>query len=425
MGSKSKDRKKQAPKTKEDIEVSKKHFKLRLVAFILLLGVGAAGFTYGFSQLISSQKGWKQIEVNAAAKANLGDEFYFNYNLGTDGASPTTQRRELETIYSNVMVSAYRQFNVDEAFDDMVSLYAINHGPNQVFTVDDMLYWALEKVQQSGSRLIYLGPSYQTYEGVFFSQEDWENADFDPLQNDVLREEFTQVAAFAADPDAVDMELLGDNQVRLKVSEEYLQYAQAHSLETFVDFMWARNAFVLDYLAQQLIGQGYTYGNISSYNGFVRNLDGRGVEEYGFSLFDKADSTLRRAATMAYTGRMALVNYRNYPITDAELGYYYLPDEGEAFAPYLSTRTGLPGSALDELVCYSAAENMGCADILLSSYDGYMEGLTPQWHRALKDKGIESIFINGTEIGYTDPNVRLNDLYHVDAVTYTAENVLP
>ena len=213
--------------------------------------------------------------------------------------------------------------------------------------------------------------------------------------------------------------------MRLKVSEEYLQYAQAHSLETFVDFMWARNAFVLDYLAQQLIGQGYTYGNISSYNGFVRNLDGRGVEEYGFSLFDKADDTLRRAATMAYTGRMALVNYRNYPITDAELGYYYLPDEGEAFAPYLSTRTGLPGSALDELVCYSAAENVGCADILLSSYDGYMEGLTPQWHRTLKDKRIESISINGTEIGYTDPNVRLTDLYHVDAVTYTAENVLP
>lgn len=54
---------------------------------------------------------------------------------------------------------------------------------------------------------------------LFQCKEDYETASFDPEQNEVLREEFAVIADFAADPEAVDLKLLGENQVRLEVSE--------------------------------------------------------------------------------------------------------------------------------------------------------------------------------------------------------------
>ena len=48
---------------------------------------------------------------------------------------------------------------------------------------------------------------------LFQCKEDYETASFDPEQNKVLREEFAVLAAFAADPEAIDLKLLGENQV--------------------------------------------------------------------------------------------------------------------------------------------------------------------------------------------------------------------
>lgn len=72
---------------------------------------------------------------------------------------------------------------------------------------------------------------------ITFSQckEDYETASFDPEQNEVLREEFAVIADFAADPEAVDLKLLGENQVRLEVSEEYQNWMAENGYETYLD----------------------------------------------------------------------------------------------------------------------------------------------------------------------------------------------
>ena len=107
-----------------------------------------------------------------------------------------------------------------------------------------------------------------------------------PRENKETAAYFEEFLTYANDPDAVDLELLGDNRVRLHVSEEYLAFAAENGIDSFIDFYWMKNAFIVDYLAESLADAGFTNGSISSYDGFVRNLDERDVS-YSFNIYDR------------------------------------------------------------------------------------------------------------------------------------------
>ncbi len=404
----------------EDIEVDNRYILLRLILVALLLLIGTAGIAYGVMNLVSPEKTWEEIEIDSAARANLSDEITVQYNLGEDGGVSAVRRKQLITLYSTVMVSAYRQFNVDAAFEDIVSLYQINHTPNEIFTVEDLLYSALETLQKAGDRTIYLGPAYAQYSNTFFCHDDSETVDFDPLQNEELATFFGEVAAFARDPASVDFELLGNNQVRLKVSDAYLQYARENGIETFVDFMWLRNAFIVDYLAQQMIDQGFTYGIITSCDGYERNLDNRAVEQYGFNLYTRVEDTVYTGAVMRYTGARALVNYREYSLGPADLNHFYTFRNGDSRGPYLSLENGMPITGKDQLVCYSAVDGVQCVDLILASSKLFLTDADDDLRMQLARDGVHTVTFRGTQLTYTEPELKLEDLYQTDALHLTA-----
>ena len=91
-----------------------------------------------------------------------------------------------------------------------MNLYELNQHPGEVLTVEEPLYQALELLETYGNRNLYLGPVYEEMYNLFQCKEDYETASFDPEQNEVLREEFAVIADFAADPEAVDLKLLGE-----------------------------------------------------------------------------------------------------------------------------------------------------------------------------------------------------------------------
>ncbi len=59
----------------------------------------------------------------------------------------------------------------------------------------------------------------------------------------MLKEEFAVLAAFAADPEAIDLKLLGENQVCLEVSEEYQSWTQEHGYENVSGFLLDEKRF--------------------------------------------------------------------------------------------------------------------------------------------------------------------------------------
>lgn len=418
MGRTVKNQNTQRPKPVEKIRLSEKHIYLRVFLVILLLAVAAVSFTYALTSCFKEETGWKVIKVSSAAKANVGDEFTFQYELGGGETSATVEYKALTILYSDAMVKAYEIFNADESFDDVVNLYEINQHPGEVLTVEEPLYRALELLEQYGNRNLYLGPVYEEMYNLFQCKEDYETASFDPEQNEVLREEFAVIADFAADPEAIHLKLLGENQVRLEISEEYQNWLTENGYETYLDFYWMKNAFIVDYLADVMIGKGYTRGAVSSYDGFNRNMDER-EQPYSFNILDRVGQEIYPAAVMEYNGPESIVYLRNYPVSDQDQAHYYEMKSGEIRTAYIDGKDGLSRTARNDLVAYSSEKS--CAEVLLAMVPVY---ISDSFDASALEKwavdGIYFIYCEDRVIHYNDGKLTLKQLYQKDDVVYTA-----
>lgn len=388
------------PKPIEKVELSEKHPKRRFYLAILFLVIGVLALVHAVRMFFSTDAGWTEVSANSASEINCSEDFVFLYELGAGDISATAENKALSIIYTDAAVKAFEMFNTDQAFTDLDNMYSINHNPNEVVEVEDALYQALELVQTYGDRKIYLGPVYAAYDDMFFCQNDSETIDFDPYQNEETAAYYAEIASYACDPEAVNVELLGDNQVRLDVSEEYLAYAEENGITNFIDFFWMKNAFIADYIADVLVEQGYTRGCISSYDGFVRNLDDRG-ESYSFGIYNRIGNEVDQAAIMEYSGQRSIVYLRNYMMSEKDMEHYYELGNGEIRTSYLDIADGLCKSSRNDLVSYS--DRLGCAEIMLQISPIFIsESWNAEAVNALAQNGIYSIYVEDGGLNYNE-----------------------
>lgn len=399
------------PRPVERVELNEEHMGRRLALALALLVFGAGLLVYAFMQLLAPQTGWMTIEANSSAGASCAGEFALLYC-----PAGTAERKAVTTRYTSLCRSAYEQFHSREGFEGVNNVYAVNRHPNEPLELDPGLYAALSAVAESGSRLLYLGPVYARYEDLFFCGDDSQLADFDPRLSEDVAREYAEILAYANDPGAVRLELLGENRVRLAVSEDYLAYAAREGIEDFIDFSWTRNAFIADYVADGLAALGYTRGALTSYDGFVRNLDGGGTE-YSLQLYDLWDGVVYPAAVLRYEGPRSIVTLRDYPINDLDLGRFYETRSGEIRTPYLDPADALCKSAVHNLVCY--AGDRGCGEILLAMAPAYIAGgFREEWPDRLAGEGISSILCREGAVRCTDPEAVLDQFYDRNGARY-------
>ena len=405
------------PKPVQKIQLSGENTGRRAILAVVLLVIGASSLVYAFVNLLTPQTGWQAIEANSSVGATCADELMFFYDIGSGDASAAAESRAVTTLYSDACRKLYELFHTVESFEGVVNLRELSLHPNETLTVDGALYRALEAVQRSGDRTIYLGPVYERYQDLFFCQDDAQLMDFDPWLSEAVRQEYAAAAAYASDPAAIDVRLLGDNQVCLSVSDEYLAYARREGIGCLIDFGWLRNAFVVDALADLLVENGYTHGSISSYDGFNRNLDGRGLD-YALNVYDFEDGATYQVAAMEYRGPMSIVYLRDYAINDADSLRIYELKTGERRTSYLSPADGRCRSAVSDLICYAQA--VGCGEIALQIAPVYVaDTLNVPALEALADGGIQSIRCEGRVIRGTDPELTLTNVYETDDRSYT------
>lgn len=347
----------------ERIELNGEHVGRRLVFACIFLVIGIALLVYAFMQLIGSEeKEWITVEASSSVGASCGPEFTFLYHPGGGELSYKQEQNAVSDAYALLCREAYELFHSREAFEGVNNLYTINRHPNEILTVADGLYEALSAVERSGSRAIYLGPVYSRYNGLFSCTDDSQLADFDPRLSEDVAREYEEILRFANDQQAIHLELLGGGQIRLAVSEEYLAYAQREEIEDLIDFSWMRNAFIADFLAEGLIERGFTRGALSSYDGFIRNLDSSGTS-YSLQIIDRMGQTIYPAAVMKYQGPLNIVSLWDYPLSDLDRYRFYQLADGEIRTPYLDPADGLCRNAVHTLTSY--AGDKGCGEMLL------------------------------------------------------------
>lgn len=412
-------RKKEPPvKPVQKIQLSEKNPKWRFIAFLIVVTIAVFAFGYGLTILLNGEVGWREIEVSSSEDANCSGDFVFQYYVGAGGASASADQKAVTSLYSDACVKAYELFTVDVEVENENNMYYLNLHPNVVVEVDPVLYQALEKAMSYDNRNLFLAPVYEQYENLFYCNDDVETVNFDPYQNEEVKAEYARIAEFAMDKEMIDLQLFGDNQVMLYVDEEYIQYAKENYITKYIDFNWMRNAFIIDYLADTMIEHQYTFGSISSFDGFVRNLD-ESDHSYSFNLYDRQGDTVYPAAVMKYSGTRSIVYMRNYPMTSLDDQHYYEMQIGEIRTMYLDTEDGLCKSATNNLVSYS--ESKGCADILLQMIPVYINDqwkpeLLEDWEKA----GLSYIYFQDGMLYSNDSELVLDELYEKDGVRYAA-----
>lgn len=403
----------------EKIELSEKHIGWRIAFFILFLVIAAAAFASCVGTFFSVEPGWHEIEADSAGEANCGSEFVFMYYLGGSGVDATAENKALKIVYTDACERAHKLFHNKEIFEGVNNVCYINQHPNEVIEVDSRLYQAFEMIKQYENRNIYMAPVYSQYDEIFYCEDDSQLVEFDPRLNEEVASDYAEIATFANDSEMIDVKLLGENKIKLYVSEEYLAYAKENYIIDFIDFFWMKNAFVTDYLAEELIARGYTLGTISSYDGFTRILDST-ENSYSFNIYDRVDLTIYQAAVMQSQGPQSMVCFRDYMMNDLDTKHYYVLSNGEVRTSYVDVADGFSKQATDSYYVYGKDRN--CVELLLQTIPVYVaEELSTETVAELAEDNIYSIYCEDGLIKYNDSAVIFSNLLNEESMKYTTQ----
>lgn len=416
------DRNDRHPKPVKQILLLEKYPKIRLAITILLIGISISAFGYALTEYLTEDAGWTTIEASSS-QPSCAEELIFQYQLGAGELSPTAEKKAITALYIETTTKAYQLFHTSMSFEEVHNLYYINQHPNQEIVVDPMLYEAFSLINQYKNRAIYLAPVYVQYDNLFGCNDDLETIDFDPRQNQEIATYFLEILSFANNSNAIELELLEENKIKLFVSEAYLKYASENGFSDFIDFYWMKNAFIVDSIANIMQTNGFLKGSISSYDGFTRNLDTSRDTEYAFNIFnlDKEDNTVYLAGVMKYDYAIGIVFLRSYPLNVLDWQHYYEFRDGTIQTAYIDMADGYSKSSVDNLVSY--AKDGSCAEILLQVIPVF---ITDDFHvdrlTTLTQSGIYSIYCEDRTIFYNDIDLHL-DLSNKDKVQYAEKYV--
>ena len=385
------------------IELSEKNTTLRWIAVIALLIIGAVGITTGIMSLLNKETGWQRVQV-VPQERSCSENFILQYNFSGSGAEATAVNSKLQAAYGDACVKAYQVFTPDEAISGMQNLYYVNRNPNKTIAVDPLLYAAFEKMD--GTPWLYLGPAYAHYNNVILNADEAVVDDLDPEVSDEANAYVGKIAAFAGDREAVSLELLGNNQVILHVSEEYLAFAAEEEIESFIDFGYLTNAFIIDYLAETLIAEDLTEGYIVSADGYTRNLDS--AHTFSFNIFDRVENLVFPAAVMDYRGPISMVFLKDYPTANSDVNYRGREDR--FLHLFVDPVDGICRTSVENLVSYSY--DMDCADVALAMLPSFVGS------NFSVPEGVFSVWCEEDLICYNDETVSFGQVLESEEMSY-------
>ena len=105
----------------EQVEVSNKNVKLRVVLFVLFLVLAIVCFAVVMVVLLRVEAGWFAITTDPSSTKNCGGEFVFTYYF--DKNQDKNYRQSVASKYTEASEYAYKVFYASEEVDGMNNLF--------------------------------------------------------------------------------------------------------------------------------------------------------------------------------------------------------------------------------------------------------------------------------------------------------------
>lgn len=386
----------------EKIELNEKNIKIRIILFIISFCViiaSAVGIIIGFNK---KDSGWSEINVNPVSEYSCADDFVLYYNLGLNELDSKTEEKLISVEYTKALEYSYKLLNKYKEYQDIKNLYYINNHPNEEIEVDEYLYDSLKMVSSS-SNIIYTSPIVDMYEALFSASTDLDASKLNPKINENLKELYLKICSFINDKENVELRFLGNNKIYLYVSDEYDSFLKENEIVGYIDFSFFKNAVIIDYVAKQLSSQNYTYGYISSYDGYSINLNDSGNYPFEQTVLAQSNTSYTEAASIDFVGSISVVQYRSF--------LYFENDSvrmrklnGEVFSLYFDENDGINKYSKDMITFYS--KNLSCLEITLATYKQFIKNT---YSDAFYDE-IDFIYVENYDIKYSDSNIKFNKI---------------
>lgn len=327
-------------KKEQNYTLSTKHFKLRMIAFILFLIVAVGAFGYGFSNMGKMEPGYYEITESADEEALLyGNGITLTCSFTGESAAIKEEKKRVEAVYSAALNRAYKLLDAYNLYDGYQNIATLNENVGQDVEVSDELYAILKDAY--GKTLERQG--YNMFAGAFYAH--WneilileEPSEFDPL---LQEEEAGRLSALADRMNAKDTFSLtfsedGTNRVRLEVSRDYRNFCRENEeKEVYIDLNLLHDAYVIEIVVSALENAGYSDGFLTTDSGLSVSLSGLRGGEYSF--YSMKENAVSSVLTIAAGQGCVFSEFRSFALSPDEDCFYTLEKEEKLYyrSPYV------------------------------------------------------------------------------------------
>ena len=398
----------------EEIEVSGKHLKLRIAAFVLAVIVGVSAFAVAFRQMANREPGYYEITATRDETAPLypnGVSLYC-YFSGTSSVIKEKLMRS-EALYSESLARIYRLLEPRQTFDGYVNLATLNQRPGEAVALPAELFEVLMDVQARAEGLLSVpfdGALRGIWQELLYLSEPQA---FDPLRDEGQRDRMEAVKAALSSPDAIRLEVVDPSTytVRLEVSDALSAVLREYEVEApLVDLGPLREAYTLRYVGNRLVKEGFLQGYLKTDSGLSLLLPE--TAEGQLILMGYADGQVRDAALTSLGNGAACCALRAFSLGD--LGYYEI--DGVLRHPNLDEE-GEPNPRLLAVWTVSAEGDVVDAALKAAALFASPQELLRERLSAFGAEGVAAAVIQGDA-----PKTILTDPVHGDVFQPLTEN---
>ena len=261
-----------------NVRLSKtRHLGLKIGIFggsALILATLMILYAFGF---LTRDAGYRALYPTADKTVDYADGL--NCAIYLEGSSFECNQRQKRAVelYSSTLKKTYKVTDPSSIYEDVDSLASINTSPNKEITLSKTLYGYLAKAKEievNSNYSLFSAPLFDEWQRLISLQELQKSYNYDPINDADEAKYLSDISSFINDPNHISLTLLGEEKVRLNVSEEYLNFRQQHEISSpLVSFGSLRGAIEIETLIEAFENEGFHDGFFSNQRGLGATLD--------------------------------------------------------------------------------------------------------------------------------------------------------
>ena len=318
---------------------------VRLAVFLLAALIAVGSVTAGVLGFLHRDSGYHDVDYSVQTAVTLFDSgVHLRYYLSGSSSRIRADLREVQDVYSDALLWAYRQLDEDGTYEGVRNLASLNAAPGEWVEISaflaDTLRDALRRTEAGQGYSLFAGPLFREWRTLRWLEEP---AEADPVNRPEEADLLREMTAWLRDPDAFSLEV-EDGRARLNVSEPYRAWARENDIGAPVlSLNLMKDVYLLEYVAGQLRGRGFSSGYLYTDSGFSVQMADTGSTPYRVPGAPKAAGP-SDAGEIVLPSPSAFCRFAAFPMNGERYGYYAL--EGESGPVYrhafVSTESGEP-----------------------------------------------------------------------------------